>query len=88
MSQLNPTDKLVRKLRKKLRQIERLELTGRHSLNADEISKVSLEFVFLVKLLVNYFLIVGQAKTENQRAVSPVIETGGGAESKRISSIG
>ena len=54
MSQLNPTDKLVRKLRKKLRQIERLELTGRHSLNADEISKVSLEFVFLVKLPLNY----------------------------------
>lgn len=40
MSSLTPTDKLVRKLRKKLRQIERLELIGRSSLNEEEILKV------------------------------------------------
>lgn len=40
MSELSPIDKLVRKLRKKLREIERLEISDRSSLNREEISKV------------------------------------------------
>ncbi|KAI9560321.1 hypothetical protein GHT06_014338 [Daphnia sinensis] len=40
MSVLSPTDKLIRKLRKKLRQIENLEFLGRSNLNEEELLKV------------------------------------------------
>jgi hypothetical protein len=41
MSVISPTDKLIRKLRKKLRQIENLEFLGRSNLNEEELLKVS-----------------------------------------------
>lgn len=41
MSVLSPTDKLIRKLRKKLRQIENLEFLGRSNLNEEELLKVN-----------------------------------------------
>ncbi|XP_046464232.1 kinesin-like protein KIF21A [Daphnia pulex] len=40
MSVISPTDKLIRKLRKKLRQIENLEFLGRSNLNEEELLKV------------------------------------------------
>ena len=40
MSLLSPTEKEIRKLRKKLRQIEHLEFLGRASLNEEELLKV------------------------------------------------
>ena len=39
-SEISASDKLIRKLRKKLRQIERLEILGR-PLNEEEIAKVA-----------------------------------------------
>ena len=51
MSVINPTDKLIRKLRKKLRQIERLELLGRSSLNEEELLKVSLLYRCIIAVL-------------------------------------
>ena len=51
MSVINPTDKLIRKLRKKLRQIERLELLSRSSLNEEELLKVSLLYRCIVAVL-------------------------------------
>lgn len=52
MSLLSPTDKLIRKLRKKLRQIEHLEFIGRASLNEEELLKVSV----VIKKWINFLI--------------------------------
>ncbi len=64
MSVISPTDKLIRKLRKKLRQIENLEFLGRSNLNEEELLKVSYTcqlflssvFVFIVCVRFTVFL--------------------------------
>ena len=54
MSVISPTDKLIRKLRKKLRQIENLEFLGRNNLNEEELLKVSYLSVIFIMIFFFY----------------------------------
>lgn len=73
MSELSSTDKFIRKLRKKLREIERLEISDRSSLNREEIAKVFQRNEVLMPLLQFSFSVTDKAKEGYQRRAFAII---------------